>query len=99
MIIDLKPFGEKPKCTSWQFVFFLVLFTTYKNGLADIVDKSIIAAKRVIYRNRQHGKTYSLREVKSLLKSQMILEEYQSGVEGNDVHFLKTWESIDRVMY
>ena len=57
----------------------------------DIVDKTIIAAKRVIYRNRQYGEAYSLREVKSLLKSQMILEEYHSYVEGNDVHFLETW--------
>ena len=60
----------------------------------DIVDKTIIATKRLINRNTQNGTQYTLREVKSLLKSQLGIEEYQSGIEGNDEGFLKTWEKI-----
>ena len=67
--------------------------------LDDIVDKTLIATKRVIHRNRQQGKPYTLREVKALLRTQMLLEEYQSSIEGTDVTFLKTWETIYRIMY
>ena len=62
--------------------------------LDNIVDKAIIAAKRVIYTNRQVGKQYSVHDVKKLLKTQMKVEEYISGIEGNDIKFLKTWEVI-----
>ena len=68
-------------------------------NLDDIVDKTLIATKRVIYRNRQQGKPNSLREVKALLRTQMLFEEYQSSVEGTDVTFLKTWETIYRIIY
>ena len=64
-----------------------------------IKDKAILATKRVIYRNRQLGNAYSLAEVKSLLRSQMVLEEYQASVEGIDIDFLKTWEVIYRHIY
>ena len=40
-----------------------------------IVDKTILATKRVIYRNRQKGIPYTLIEVKALLKTQMLIEE------------------------
>ena len=53
----------------------------------DIVDKTILATTRVIYRNRQGGKPYSLKEVQALLRSQMLIEEYQSGIEGTDENF------------
>ena len=62
--------------------------------LDNIVDKAIIAAKRVIYTNRQVGKQYSVHDVKKLLKTQMKVEEYISGIEGNNIKFLKTWEVI-----
>ena len=58
--------------------------------LDNIVDKSIVAAKRVIYKNRQVGKRYSLNEMKALLKTQMRLEEYHSSIEGTDLKFLQT---------
>ena len=60
----------------------------------NIVYNIIIAKKRVIYKNRQSGKNYHIKEVHSLLRSQMLLEEYKSGLEGDDISFLKTWESI-----
>ena len=60
----------------------------------DIVEKTIIATKRVIYRHRQKGTQYTLREVKTILRSQLTVEEYQSGIEGNDHLFLKTWGTI-----
>ena len=60
----------------------------------DIVDKTILATKRVIYRHRQNGTQYNLMEVKNILKSQLTVEEYQSGIEGNDQVFLKTWGTI-----
>ena len=62
--------------------------------LDNIVDKAIIAAKRVIYTNRQVGKQYSVHDVKKLLKTQMKVEEYISCIEGNDIKCLKTWEVI-----
>ena len=65
----------------------------------NIIDKTIIATDRVIYRNRQQGKPHSIREVKALLKSQMLLEEYHSSTEGTDTIFLKTWENIYRILY
>ena len=60
----------------------------------DIVGKTILATKRMINRNRQKGSQYTLREIKSILKSQLVIEEYQSGIDGNDVEFLKTWGNI-----
>ena len=65
----------------------------------DIVDKTIVATTRVIYRNRQQGKPHSLKEVQALLRSQMLIEEYQSSIEGTDKSFLKTWKLIYRVIY
>ena len=56
-------------------------------NLNNIVDKTIIATKKVIYRNRQQGKSYCTNKVLSILKSQMLIEE--SGLEGNDERFLK----------
>ena len=46
-----------------------------------VVDKSILATKKVIYRNRQQGKRYNKNEVFSVLKSQMIIEEYDSSLK------------------
>ena len=60
----------------------------------DIVEKTIIATKRVIYRHRQKGTQYTLREVKTILRSQLTVGEYQSGIEGNYHLFLKTWGTI-----
>ena len=60
----------------------------------NIVDKMIIATKRVIYKNRQTGKSYNIKEVHSLLRSQMLLEEYKSSLEGDDRIFMETWELI-----
>ena len=57
-----------------------------------------MATKRVIYRNRQEGAQYSLRDVTRLLKSQMTLEEYHSGINGNDEEFLQTWEIIYEII-
>ena len=48
----------------------------------------------MIYRHRQKGTQYTLREVKTILRSQLTVEEYQSGIEGNDHLFLKTWGTI-----
>ena len=67
--------------------------------LNDIVDKTLIATKRVIYRNRQIGRPYTLQEVKALLRNQMLLEEYQSSIEGTDETFLKSWETLYRFIY
>ena len=64
-----------------------------------IKDKTILAAKKVIYRNRQTGKQYSLAEVKALLRSQMLTEEYQASIDGKDLEFLGTWEIIYRSIY
>ena len=61
--------------------------------LESATDKTIIAAKKIIYRNRQ-GKPYRLSELKSCLKGQMVIEEYQSHIDGDDKSFLKTWESL-----
>ena len=63
-------------------------------NLECIKDKTILATKKLIYRNRQTGKPYSLRELKSVLRSQMIIEEYQASLNGTDLDFLKTWEII-----
>ena len=49
-----------------------------------VVDKTILATKRVIYRNRQKGTPYTLIEVKALLKTQMLIEEYQAYIKGTD---------------
>ena len=65
---------------------------------ASIVEKTIMATKRVIYRNRQEGAQYSLRDVTRLLKSQMTVEEYHSGINGNDEEFLQTWEIIYEII-
>ena len=62
--------------------------------LENITDKTIIATKKVIYRNRQSGKTYRLAEVKSCLRNQMVLEEYHANIEGTEQLFLHTWENI-----
>ena len=67
-------------------------------NMDNIVQKTIIATKGVIYKNRQIGKNYHIKEVQSLLKSQMLMEEYQAGLEGNDEIFLKTWERIYRYL-
>ena len=64
-----------------------------------IVDKTITATKRVIYRNRQIGKQYTITEVKSLLRNQMIIEEYQASIEGTYLIFLKTWEVVYGLIY
>ena len=68
-------------------------------SLEDIIDKTILATKRNIYRNRQTGKPYSLTEVKACLKSQMLIEEYQANIEGNDRLFLHTWAQIYQFIY
>ena len=60
----------------------------------DIIDKTILATKKVIYRNRQSGKPYSLNEIKACLKSQMLIEEYQANINGNNRLFLHTWAQI-----
>ena len=60
----------------------------------NIVMKTIIATKRVIYRNRQIPKDYTIREVKALLKCQMQNEEYQAGIENSFENFQKTWEQV-----
>ena len=65
----------------------------------DIVDKTILATTRVIYKNRQEGKPYSIKEVQTLLRSQMLIEEYQSSIEGTDKLFLKIWELIYGIIY
>ena len=54
-----------------------------------VIDKSILATKKVIYRNRQQGKRYNKNEVFSVLKSQMIIEEYDSSLKGSDEDFFK----------
>ena len=64
-----------------------------------IIDKTIIATKRVIYRNRQIGKAYNITEVKSCLRNQMQIEEYQSSIEGTYLTFLKTWEAVYGLIY
>ena len=46
----------------------------------------------VIYRNRQKGKNYHIEEVKSLLRQQMLLEEYDASVRGRQNEFLDIWE-------
>ena len=43
--------------------------------------QTILATKRVIYRNRQKGTPYTLIEVKALLKTQILIEEYQAYIE------------------
>ena len=63
-------------------------------SLEDIIDKTILATKRIIYRNRQIGKPYRLAEVKACLRSQMLIEEYQANIDGNDGLFLHTWVQI-----
>ena len=60
----------------------------------DIIDKTILATKKVIYRNRQSGKPYSLNEIKACLKSQMLIEEYQANINENNRLFLYTWAQI-----
>ena len=46
----------------------------FRQGLHDnIVDKSIIATKRVKYRNRQNGKHYNIREVKNVSNAQRLV--------------------------
>ena len=67
--------------------------------LENILDKTLIATKRVIYRNRQSGKPYTLREVKGILRNQMLIEEYQSTLDGTHLSFLKTWEKIYEIIY
>ena len=47
-----------------------------------------------IYRNRQNCKPYSLSDVKACLKNQMLIDEYQANIDGNDRKFLQTWETI-----
>ena len=63
-------------------------------NLECIKDKTILAAKKIIYRNRQTGKQYSITELKSMLRSQMLTEEYQASIDGKDLGFLRTWEII-----
>ena len=65
-------------------------------NMNNIIEKTITATKGIIYKNRQIGKNYNINEVKSSLRSQMLMEEYQAGLEGNDESFLKTWERIYR---
>ena len=62
--------------------------------LESAIDKTIIAAKKIIYRNRQQGRPYRLSELKACLKGQMVIEEYQSHIDGDDRKFIKTWESL-----
>ena len=56
----------------------------YRALYNNIVDKTILATKRVIYRNRQKGMPYTLIEVNALLKSQMLIEEYQANIDGTN---------------
>ena len=63
-------------------------------SLDDIIDKTILATKKNIYRNRQSSKPYSVTEVKACLKSQMLIEEYQANINGNNRLFLHTWAQI-----
>ena len=60
----------------------------------NIVYKTIMATKKVIYRNRQKGSQYSLREVQASLKSQMKCKEYQSMIENSFKNFLDIWELV-----
>ena len=60
--------------------------------------KTIIATKRVIYRNRQVPKGYTLREIKALLKRQMQCEEYQAIVENSLLGVLETWEEVYNIL-
>ena len=53
-----------------------------------IIEKTITATKKVIYRNRQNGGKYNIKEVKNVLSKQMKIEEYQASVIGNDTIFL-----------
>ena len=69
------------------------------SSTGDLLDKIIIATTRVIYRNRQQGKPYTLQEVQATLRSQMQNEEYQSSIEGTDLDFIKTWEPIYGIIY
>ena len=62
------------------------------NMQGNFIDKTIIATKMVIYRNRQKGKNYHIEEVKSLLRQQMLLEEYDASVRGRKNEFLDIWE-------
>ena len=62
------------------------------NMQGNFIDKTIIATKMVIYRNRQKGKNYHIEEVKSLLRQQMLLEEYDASVRGRQNEFLDIWE-------
>ena len=64
-----------------------------------IVEKTITATKKVIYRNRQYGGKYSLKDVKNVLSKQMKIEEYQASVIGNDTIFLHTWEKVYARLY
>ena len=59
-----------------------------------IKEKTITATKKVIYRNRQHGGKYNIKEVKNVLSRQKKIEEYQASVIGDDTIFLNTWEKV-----
>ena len=59
-----------------------------------IIEKTITATKKVIYRKRQHGGKYNIKEVKNVLSKQMKIEEYQASVIGNDTIFFNTWEKV-----
>ena len=67
--------------------------------LNSIVDKTKTATKKVIYRNRQYGGKYNIKEVKNVLSRQMKIEEYQASVKGNDTMFLNSWEKVYARLY
>ena len=60
----------------------------------NLVYKTIMATKKIIYRNRQKGSRYSLKEVQISLRSQMNIEEYQSIIENSFTKFLDIWEPV-----
>ena len=57
------------------------------NMQRNFIDKTILATKMVIYRNRQKEKSYHIEEVKTLLRQQMLIEEYDASVKGRHNDF------------
>ena len=53
----------------------------------------------IFFRTVTVNKQFLFLGLKALLKTQMLLEENQSSVEGTYVRFLKTWETIYGIIY
>ena len=66
-----------------------------KNSGKEIIDKTILCTKIVIFNNRKTGRNHSSNEVKRSLHNQMCTEEYQAEINQTEDVFWTIWGEVN----